>query len=450
MAISNFEDISQVKKKIFVTLSREEVDREYQTTLREYARKVKVKGFRPGKVPLSIVERFYGKSIQEETRDRLVQRSFEDLLKEKGISPVGIPLLERGDLRKGEGYSYMVELEVKPQFELPNYKGIEVKKEKPVVTEEMVEARLREIQRQYGRLEDIGEERGVRPDDKVVVKVNVLELGGEKKQEEERIVTIDLADQDVETVWREELIGKAVGDKGVIRITFPQEHPNKDLRGKEVATSYEIISIKKLVLPELDDEFAKTVSSKFENLTDLKARIKEILEESEKKRVEGQAIEQLLTSILEKVQFELPESLVTNQINSYIENMYVQIQSAGGDPASVLGPMDKVVEELRPRAEREVKEMLVLADIAKKEGIEVDQEDLLRALSAQSAMSGQSVEALLEYYQSKGMLGQLRYRILRDKTLKYLLENAKIQEEGGPLESANDQESQNGGEIKAC
>ncbi len=445
MATAKMEDISGVKKRLLITLSKEEVAQEYQTLLRNYTKAVKIKGFRPGKAPVGLIEMRYGKEILEEARDKLIQRSLEEVLQEKNLTPVGVPSIERGELKKDQEFSYLVQLEIKPTFELPQYKGIEIEKEKPIVTDEMVEKRLRELQIQYGKLEDVLEERPIQPEDKVVAKCKVVRVGGEPKEEEERVVTIDLGDENVESVWPEELVGKMKGDGGEVKIRFPAEHPNKELAGKEVSVRYEIMGIKRLVLPELDDDFARRVSSSFQNLSELTERIRKILNDSEKKRVENEATERLLGAILDQVDFELPESLVTNEINAYIQNMYAQIKAAGGNPESVLHPIDRVVEELRPKAERGVKEMLVLADIAKKEGIEVDQQEMLKALEAQSAISGESVEALLDYYRSRGLLGELRYRLLREKTLKYLLENAKIQEHGGIDQAASRDQSQHGG-----
>lgn len=444
MAIARVEDVSAVKKKLFVTLSKEEVEQGYKNTLQEYAKKVRIKGFRPGKAPLNIVEMYYSRHVLEDTRDRLIQKSFEDAIKEKGLSPVGIPDIKRKDLRKGEEYSYIVEMEVRPQFEPPPYKGIELKKRPVVVTDEMVEKRLKELQLQYATLKDVEEERPIVLDDKVVIKCSIVEVGGEKKDDEERIVTIDLTDSRVETVWRDELIGKNIGDKGIVRIQFPENHPMKELKNKEALVSYEILGIKTLVLPELNDEFAKKVSSSLTTLSELIEKVRELLIESEKKRAENALIEQAISKIVDPLDIEIPSSLVAEEVNRYLESVTTQVQASGGDIQSI--PVKELIDEYLPKAQRKVKERLVLADIAKREGIEVDRADILSALKAQAAHMGQSAEALFEYYNSRGMLGELWNTVLSNKTLMYILENANIKEED-THEPITTKETQNGGQI---
>lgn len=444
MAIAKVEDVSAVKKKLFVTLTKEEVQQEYKDILNEYAKRVKIKGFRPGKAPLNIVEMHYSRHVLEDTRDRLIQKSFEDAIKEKGLNIIGIPNIKRPELRKGEEYSYVVEMEVRPQFELPPYKGIELKKRPVVVTDEMVDKRLKELQLQYATLKDVEEKRPIAEDDKVVIKCSVVEVGGEKKDDEERIVTIDLTDSRVETVWRDELIGKNTGDKGFIKIQFPEDHPMAELKNKEAVVSYEILGIKTLDLPELNDEFAKKVSSSFTSLSELTERVRQLLIESEKRRAEDELIQQAIRKIVDPLDIEVPSSLVAEEVNRYLESVTNQIQASGGDIRSI--PVKELIDEYMPKAERKVKERLVLADIAKKEGIEVDREDILSTLRTQAAHLGQSAEALLEYYNSRGMLGELRNTVLSNKTLMYIIENAKIQEEDAH-EPITTKETQNGGQI---
>ena len=424
------EDISSVRKRILIQLPKEEVDKEILSTIKDYAQKVRIKGFRPGKVPFSILERYYGKAILEEARDKLIERSFGEVLREKKLMPLIPPSIERGDLKKGEDYSFIVDMEIKPSFELPKYKGIEIKKELPHVTEEMVEKKLEELRRQYASLEEVKEDRPVVEEDQVVVHCALVEVGGEKKEEEPRTVLIDLTDQNVNSVWKKELTGKKVGATGRVNITFDETHPKRELRQKEVAIHYEIKGIKRLVLPPLDDEFAKAVSSQFETLDQLKDRLREILKESERKRIENATVETLKEALLQQVDFEVPNGLVEGEINAYIQSMVERAQSSGVDLETALGPYESLREELRPKAIRNVKEMLILADIAEKEGISVQQEDILNELGRQAQVSGQSIEALFNYYQKREMLSALRYQILRDKTLKYILEHAKIKEEG--------------------
>jgi trigger factor len=423
------EDISSVKKRILIQLPKEEVDKHILSTFKEYAQKTRIKGFRPGKVPFSVLERFYGKEILEDARDKLIERSFEEALKEKELVPLSPPSIERGELRKGEDYSFLVHMEIKPSFKLPKYKGIQIKKEKVHVTDEMVEKRLEELRRQYASLKDVEEDRPVEEQDHVVVLCTVVELGGEKKEEEPRTVVIDLSDQEVNSVWRQELIGKSVGAKGRVNFTFREDHPNKELRQKEAVIDYEIKGIKRLELPPLDDGFAKTVSSQLESLDQLRERLWDILKASEQKRIENAVIERLTDHLLSQVNFEIPDGLVEIEINGYIQNMLERTQASGVDFQTVFGSYESLREQVKPMAIRNVKEMLILADIAEKEGISVDQGEIVKELSRQAQASGQSVEAIFDYYKNRGMLGALRYQILKGKTLKYLLQHANIIEE---------------------
>ncbi len=419
------EHISPVKKRLNIVLPKEEVNRRIDEAYNRLKMKAKVPGFRPGKAPRPILERLYGQRIMEDLQREIINSSFEEAVKETKLAPVGMPAIEGGQVIRDTDYELVIEMEVRPRLELPQYKGLEFTLKKAEVSEKEVDERLEEIRRNYGRLEDLQEEREIQEGDYVVIRLMELEIEGKKRDQKGQTYTLVVSKEGPNGNISQAVLGKKAHDQATALINFPQDHPDKELAGKDGLLRFEIVDHKVLILPQLDDEFAKTVSNVFKGIQELRDRVRQILEEEKKAQQEARLKQRILDELLGKMEFDVPQCLVDAELNSYIEERE-QVAAMTG---TSLGDIETQVEALRPLAVKKVKEMLLLADIAEKEGIKVEKEDILRYLEGMVRASGRPLEVLWEYYESRGLLESLRFRILRDKTLNYLVENAKVTEE---------------------
>jgi trigger factor len=423
---TNIEDISSVKKRLYIEIEAEDIDRKVNETYRKYGKMAKIKGFRPGKAPRKILENYYGNQVLEDVTKSLIEETLFEAMEEHKTYPLNMPVIEKEILKVGENYKYSAQFEVRPQFELKDYLGIEVEKETCVVNEEDVDRQMEQIREARGKLRPAEEARGIKEGDIVVIDYEGFEgdkaIGGIKAEN----YTVKIGDKQFFPGAEEALIGSKKGDKVNITIDFKEDYFHRDLAGKRVDLKINVKDIKEVQLPELDDEFAKSLGSGFESLDKLREKIREDLIVIEGKRIENRLRERLLGKISDGVDFELPDSLVENEIISTLENIKQNLIRSGSSIENSGLDEEKLKGEIRPGAEKRVKGMLILADIAHNNKLTVDESDLTENFRKMSEETGIDPDTIRKYYESHNLMDNISQVILKEKTLKYLVENAKI------------------------
>jgi trigger factor len=425
---TNIEDISSVKKRLNVEIEAEDIDRKVNETYKKYGKIAKIKGFRPGKAPRKILENYYGNQVLEDVTKSLIEETLFEAMEEHKTYPLNMPVVENEILKIGENYKYSAQFEVRPQFEIKDYLGIEVEKETCVVNEKDVDRQMEQIREARGRLRPVEEARGVKEGDIVVIDYEGFE--GDKAIEgiKAENYPVKIGDKKFFPGAEEALIGSKKGDKVNITIDFKEDYFHRGLSGKRVDLKIDVNDIKEIQLPEMDDEFVKSLGSGFESLDKLREKIREDLIAIEGKRIENRLRERLLGKISDGLDFELPDSLVESEIISTLENIKQNLIRSGSSLEKSGLDEEKLKGEIRPGAEKRVKGMLILADIAHKNKLTVEEAELTENFKQMSEETGVDPDTIRKYYESHNLIDNIRQVILKEKTLKYLVENAKVKD----------------------
>ena len=421
------ENTSSFEKKIFFEIPREVVSQEVESTYRALNRNVKVKGFRPGKVPRSILERYYKAQVEGEVITKLIEDSYGKAVEEHHLTPVAAPNVVDRAFEPGKDFTYAVTVEVKPQVSVEGYRGLEVEKPAVLVKEEEVEARLKGLQEAHAQLKPVEADRPVQEKDLAVVDFEGS-LGG-KPLEGWKVKDhlVEVGSRSLVGGLDQQLIGLPLRQERDLVVTLPEDYPRKEWAGKEINVRVQVKEIKEKILPALDDELAKEAGD-FQNFQELKDRLRKNLEEQKQAEATQAAKEKLLDLLREKHLFAIPQSMIDRQVENIMARTELQLARQGVKLDSANLDSQKLRESLRPSAEKEVQGSLILEKVAESEKIVVSDAELEQKLEQLAAQLKQRVEAVKSFYQKKDRLGDLRAMMLEEKTLDFLLSQANVKE----------------------
>ena len=420
------EEISPVKKKIMVEIEADEVEKELNQAFAELRKRTKIKGFRPGKAPLKLLERYYGDQIIDDVTSKIIRETFPQALQEVDAQPLNMPALEKENLVRGKSFKYSAVMEVKPEFQLSQYLGLEAEKEAVNVTDEDIENRLEEIRKGHGKLNSITEDRGIQEEDYVILEYEAFADGEPIEGMKSENFLVKVGAGDFHPDFEKALIGLRRDEEKEIHVDFEENFYHRTLAGKSVDFKVKISDIKTMSLPELNDEFVESLGVDFKTVAELREKVKEALIQENENRVQRELKEKLMEQIRQNTEIPLPESLVEAEINDSIEGIKQNLLQSGSSMEKAGLSEEKLREEIKPSAEKKVKDMLILAEIAEKEKISVTDEDLEEGFQELGRATGQDPEILKKYYEARGLLDNMRHKLLQEKTLNYLVEHAKI------------------------
>jgi len=425
---TNLEDISSVKKKLMIEIEAKEVDNRLDKAYKEYGKRAKIRGFRPGKIPRRILENYFGEQVVEDVTKEIVSDTLAKAMEETKTMPVSMPVIENETLKANQNFKYSAVIEVRPEFELKDYKGLQVEKEICSVSDQDVEKHLEEIRETHGKLINIDEDRGVKEGDYVIIEYEGFE--GEKALDgiKSHNFLLKIGSNDFHPDFEKALIGFHRGDETEIEVDFKESYYHAKLAGKSINFKVKVIEIKKMELPELNDEFAKNLGADFDRLEQLKKKIKEDLIDREEKRIDKELKERILKQISDGVSFELPESLVESEIRYAIENIRQNLIRAGSSMEKAGLREEKLRGDFRPAAGTRVKNMLILGEIAKKDGLNISESELSEGYTEMAKSLGQEPEVLRKYYETNNLVDSYKDKLLEEKTLNYLVKSANILE----------------------
>ena len=393
----------------------EAVNKAYNKTKGKY----NIPGFRKGKAPKVVIETQYGKGVfYNDAIDMLFPEVYPEAIKELNIDPIDRPDLDIEEISKDNGLVMVVNVEVKPEFELGAYKGIEISKVDNTVSEEDVEARLNEMVNRNARLTSV-EDKALENGDTAVIEFE----GG--KGENYNLV---IGSNTFIPGFEDQLVGKKAGEEVEVNVTFPEAYHAENLAGKPVVFNVKVNDVKVKEVPALDDEFAKD-TTEFETLAELRADVKAKLEEQAKNAADAEMRNALVEKVSANTEVEVPEAMVQHQIDNMLMELNYQLQYQGLNLEQLLQMtgrgLDELREERRADAERLVKSSLVLEAIAEKENVEAndaDVDDELEKMAAMYNMEVEKIKSSLRETDIEDIKGQIKIR----KTLDLLVENATI------------------------
>ena len=402
----------------------EAVNKAYNKTKGKY----NIPGFRKGKAPKVVIETQYGKGVfYNDAIDMLFPEVYPEAIKELNIDPIDRPDLDIEEISKDNGLVMVVNVEVKPEFELGAYKGIEISKVDNTVSEEDVEARLNEMVNRNARLTSV-EDKALENGDTAVIDFEGFENGVAFEGGKGENYNLVIGSNTFIPGFEDQLVGKKAGEEVEVNVTFPEAYHAENLAGKPVVFNVKVNDVKVKEVPALDDEFAKD-TTEFKTLAELRADVKAKLEEQAKNAADAEMRNALVEKVSANTEVEVPEAMVQHQIDNMLMELNYQLQYQGLNLEQLLQMtgrgLDELREERRADAERLVKSSLVLEAIAEKENVEANDADVDAELEKMAAMYNMEVEKIkssLRETDIEDIKGQIKIR----KTLDLLVENATI------------------------
>ena len=402
----------------------EAVNKAYNKTKGKY----NIPGFRKGKAPKVVIETQYGKGVfYNDAIDILFPEVYPEAIKELNIDPIDRPDLDIEEISKDNGLVMVVNVEVKPEFELGAYKGIEISKVDNTVSEDEVEASLNEMLNKNARLISV-EGKALENGDTAVINFEGFENGVAFEGGKGENYNLVIGSNTFIPGFEDQLVGKKAGEEVEVNVTFPETYHAENLAGKPVVFNVKVNDVKVKEVPALDDEFAKD-TTEFETLAELRADVKTKLEEQAKNAADAEMRNALVEKVSANTEVEVPEAMVQHQIDNMLMELNYQLQYQGLNLQQLLEMTGRGLEELREErradAERLVKSSLILEAIAEKENVEANDADIDAELEKMAAMYNMEVEKIkssLRETDIEDIKGQIKIR----KTLDLLVENATI------------------------
>ena len=421
------EKIENHKVVLTIEVPAEELDKAIKAACKSLANRVNIPGFRKGKAPRKIIEMNYGEGIfYGDAIDALFPEVFVPAVEETGILPIGAPSIDVDEISKENGLVMSVEVEVRPEVKLDNYKGVEVTKDVPEVTDEMIAEELDRMVEKNSRLVDV--ERNVEDGDIVNIDFKGFVDGEEFEGGNAEGYELTIGSHTFIDNFEEQLVGKALNEEVEVNVTFPEGYSRKDLASKPAKFEVKINSIKVREMPELNDEFAAD-TTEFETLDELKADIRANLEKQAENMAENQVREEIVNKIAEAADFITPNAMVEDQLDRMMQDLNYQLMSQGLQMEMLLEITGKdlngLKEERREDAEKLVRGTLVLDEIAKLENIEASEEEVdaeIAKMAEMYKMEAEEMKKALRPEDLEDIAGQLKVR----KTIDFLVENATI------------------------
>jgi len=420
------DELSPVQRKIRIEVPPETVTHQFSRAYQDLGRKVRIKGFRVGKAPRSVLQGIYGEEIKGEVRSHLVEESLGEAIKERGLQIVSRPEIEANDLEEGRGFSFSATVEVKPEIEIKEYQGLEVEKVKIGITDAQVESALERLREGHARLEPVEERAIVEQGDFVMIdfegSIGGKPFAGGKGEN----YLLELGGGQTLPAFESAIVGLKVGEPDTIHITYPENYGNHELAGKAVDFSVTVREIKKKVLPNLDDDFAKD-HGECGSLDELKISIRGRLENELKQIQEEELKEQLIERVIKEHPFTPPPSMVDRQTRYLMERYR---RSAGEVAAQSEGApsMEETRKKLEERAQRQVQATLLAEKIAEREKLEVTDKEVQERVDQMVRAAGDKAKNVREFYSRPDARDEIRAQMVFDRTLGFLLDKAHVKE----------------------
>lgn len=412
--------------KLTFTVESTKFDEGMKKVYTKTAKYFNIPGFRKGKAPMNIIEKQYGSEIfYEDTFNEIVPDIFAEELKSNNIEAVSKPDIEVVQIGKGQDLIFTAVVQTKPEVKLGKYKGIELKKKEYNVSDEEIDHEISHMAERNSRLVTV-EDRPVEEKDIAVIDfegfVDGVAFEGGKAENHE----LEIGSKTFIPGFEDQIIGMKVDEERDINVKFPEEYFSKELAGKDAVFKVKLHGIKRKELPEIDDEFAKDVSE-FDTLKELKASIKEKLEEENKNKEKYETEDEAIKKVCDQVELEIPSGMIETEIDNMVKDVEARLSYQGLKLDQYLKMMNKSEEEFRKEFEEQagksVKSRLVLEAISKDAKIEVSEEEIAEKIKEMATNYGRKEEELMK---NEELREYLTNNMKAEKTIKYIVDNAKI------------------------
>ena len=422
------ENLEKNMAKITVEVPAEQFGQALKTSYNKNKKRFNIPGFRKGKAPQALIEKMYGPGVlYEDAVNQLINDTCGDAMKESGLDIVSRPQISVEQVEKGEAFIYSFQVAAKPEVALGEYKGIEVERARPEVTDADIEAELKKVQDQNSRLVSV-EDRPVQDGDQVVIDFDGSMDGVPFEGGKAESYPLTIGSHSFVDTFEEQLIGKNLKEEVEVNVTFPETYHAKELAGKPALFKVVVQEIKVKELPELDDEFASEVSE-FDTLDEYKADIKAKLSETKQKQATTENENNVVEKVVGNATMELPEAMIDDQVENMVDNYSRRMRGQGLTMEQYFQftglTMDKMKEDLRPQAEKQIRTRLVLEAIVAQEGIQVEDEAVEEEVKKMAASYKLELEKMKEYM-GEAELKRLKEDMAVQEAIDFLVAEAKL------------------------
>jgi trigger factor len=435
-------DVSTVKKILSIEVPEKDVVQELDNAYKTLKKNAKIKGFRPGKAPRSVLERYYKQDVHNDVTSKLLQDSFIAALKETELSIVGQPQLDPPSLDEKGPYKYEATVEVKPELGELDFKGLKLQKNLYEVSDEEIDTQLKLLQKNLAKREPITEERPVQEDDFVSIDYQGFKDGQPfVETQKTKNFTMKVGAGSILKEFDEQIIGMQPGASREIQVKFPEDYFNDKLANHEITFQTTVNEIREEKLPEIDDEFAKELGQ-YENLDAVKKAITDNLQQGYDKRVEHELNEQIFEALIAKTEFELPESMVEYELEGIVEEAERSFAYYNKSMEEAGLSKEKLSEQYRGTAEKQVRRHLILGQIVDQEKLTLADGELEKGFEEIAASVNQPAEQIRSYYQQNSdKLEIFKHTLLEKDAIKLIIDNSTI-ENVEPQKEQSDQKQE--------
>ncbi|HEY3157582.1 MAG TPA: trigger factor [Vicinamibacterales bacterium] len=419
---TEFQDVSETQKKLTIEIPSDIVDAEIDRIAKGYSKQARIPGFRPGKVPSTIIKQRFREQIHHDVMHDLIPRAVEEALQERGIEPVATPDIKDVSLSEGQPLKFTADVETVPPFDPGDLSTLSLRRPSAAITEDAVGRTLDQLRERAARHESV-EGRPVAEGDTVVVDLDRTDPDG--KIDHHEGVSLELGAAGNPPGFDQHVIGVNVGEEKTFVIHFPDDYAVKDMANTDVTYKVMVKEIRRKVLPELDDEFAKDVGE-FESLDALRERVRADMQADAERHARQHVRNDLLKQLGERISFELPSSLVDREIDRRLEEFVRRLMDQNVDPRKAGIDWSQFREAQREPARDAVSSALVLDEIARRENLTVAAEDVDKEIEQFAGRSGRTPAALRAQLEKEGGLARLTAGLRREKAVDFAMSRAKM------------------------
>ncbi len=418
------EKLKAVRHKINVEVSAEKAQKSAETALKAMQKEVDVKGFRKGAVPFDIIRKHLGVEAEREIAKQIVRDTYAAAIGQENAAPISDPSVQYETYADGQPFKYWAEFDVMPDITVPEYEGLKLEREKVEVTDQEIDGEIKRLQAAMTQLE---------PADDGILGAGMMALvdfhgtvdGKPFKGSDAENFVVDFGT--LLPAFEENIKGMKKGEEREIKITYPKDYFNQEIAGKEGTYHVKVKELRKKIVPELGDDFAKTLG-KFENMNAVRADIKKHIanakEEFQKRRLGTNAIRELS----EKNDFEVPEVMIQNELGAMLDDIARQLKAQGKTPEEVGFDTKKFIEDNMGEAKKRVRGYLIAFAIAKGVPLTVGDEELETRIAMIARQSNQPVDKVKAQFEKENLKERLKSQVLYEKTLDFIVSKAKVKE----------------------
>jgi trigger factor len=423
------EDVSSVKKILHIEIPEDKVVSELDASYKNLKKTAKIKGFRPGKTPRSVLERMFKKDVHADVSSKLIQDSFIDAIKETELNIVGNPKVDPPGLEEKGPFKYDATIEISPEIEDIDFKGLTLKKTLYKIGDEEINSQLKMLQKSLAQQKTVEEDRPLKEDDFALIDYEGFKDGKPyaETQKTENF-TMKVGNGQILKELDTGMIGMKPEETREVKVNFPKDYFNEKLAGLEITFNIKLNEIREEVLPEIDDELAKNLGN-IKTLDELKNTITDNLKQGYEKRVEQEINEQIFKALIAKSDFQVPDTMVDYELEGIVAEAERSFAHRNVSMEDMGLTREGIAEEYRDTALKQVKRHLILSKLIDQEKMTLSDEDLENGFKEMADSFNQPVEEIKKFYnQNKDKVEFFKHTLLEKQAIRLIMDNSSIED----------------------